>query len=87
MFELAKCFLCPVQQKKKKNHLVVNLTVYVSHSPLLPGTCHSTELKLLPLSVGSLHLEAVRLVDVNSNETTDIRDLPDIIATERKASS
>lgn len=54
------------------------------NSPLLPGTCHSTELKLLPLSVGCLHLEAVRLVDVNTNETTDIRDLPDIIVTERQ---
>lgn len=59
-----------------------NMIVY--KRPLLPGTCHSTELKLLPLSVGSLHLEAVRLVDVNTNETTDIRDLPDIIATDRK---
>ena len=59
-----------------------NLTVY--KSPLLPGTCHSTVLKLLPLSVGSLHLEAIRLVDMNTNETTDIRDLPDIIATDRK---
>lgn len=48
--------------------------------PLLPGTCHSTELTLLPLAKGTLHLEAVRLVDVNTNETTDIRDLPDIVA-------
>lgn len=48
--------------------------------PLLPGTCHSTEIKLLPLATGPLHLEAVRLVDVNTNETTDIRDLPDILA-------
>lgn len=50
------------------------------NSPLLPGTCHATEIKLLPLATGSLSLEAVRLVDVNTNETTDIRDLPDILA-------
>lgn len=66
---------------------LVEMLTLCFYSPLLPGTCHSTELKLLPLSVGSLHLEAVRLVDVNTNETTDIRDLPDIIATERKVLS
>jgi hypothetical protein len=54
------------------------------NSPLPPGTCYSTELKLLPLAVGPLHLEAVRLVDAHSNETTDIRDLPDIVAFDRK---
>lgn len=53
------------------------------NSPLLPGTCYSTELKLLPLAVGPLHLEAVRLVDADTSETTDIRELPDIIAFDR----
>lgn len=56
------------------------------YSPLLPGTCHSTEIKLLPLATGPLHLEAVRLVDVNTNETTDIRDLPDILADDQPRS-
>lgn len=53
--------------------------------PLLPGTCHSTELILLPLAPGTLHLEAVRLVDMNTNETMDIRDLPDIVALDRSS--
>ncbi|KAM5444130.1 hypothetical protein MferCBS31731_000647 [Microsporum ferrugineum] len=48
--------------------------------PLLPGTCHSTRLRLLPLSPGLLHLEVVKLVDLGSNETMEIRDLPDIVA-------
>jgi hypothetical protein len=34
--------------------------------------------------VGALHLEAVRLVEVNTNETTDIKDLPDILSFDRK---
>ncbi|KAJ5160383.1 uncharacterized protein N7482_007387 [Penicillium canariense] len=59
---------------------LISLSTDIRVGPLLPGTCHSTELKLLPLATGSLHLEAVRLVDVNTNETTDIRDLPDILA-------
>ncbi|KAF9892556.1 hypothetical protein FE257_001665 [Aspergillus nanangensis] len=62
---------------------LVCLTTDVRVGPLLPGTCFATELKLLSLSVGALHLEAVRLVDVNTNETTDIRDLPDILAFDR----
>jgi len=37
---------------------------------------------LLPLARGYLPLEAVRLIDVVSNETIDIRDLPDIVAKE-----
>lgn len=53
-------------------------------SPLLPGTCFATELKLLPLAVGALHLEAVRLIDANTNEPTDIKDLPDILVYDRK---
>ncbi|KAF3892375.1 TRAPP trafficking subunit Trs65-domain-containing protein [Trichophyton interdigitale] len=48
--------------------------------PLHPGTCHSTRLRLLPLSPGLLHLEIVRLIDLASNETMEIRDLPDIVA-------
>ncbi|KAJ6145148.1 hypothetical protein N7470_009043 [Penicillium chermesinum] len=59
---------------------LISLSTDIRVGPLLPGTCHSTEIKLLPLATGPLHLEAVRLVDVNTNETTDIRDLPDILA-------
>lgn len=39
-------------------------------------------MRLLPLAAGPLRLEAVRIVDVSTNETTDIRDLPDIVAVE-----
>ncbi|KAK1150202.1 hypothetical protein N8T08_000104 [Aspergillus melleus] len=59
---------------------LVCLSTDVRVGPLLPGTCFATELKLLPLAVGSLRMESVRLVEVNTNETTDIRDLPDIQA-------
>lgn len=39
---------------------------------------------MLPLAVGALRLEAVRLVDVNTNEMIDIKDLPDIHSFDRK---
>ncbi|OGM47560.1 hypothetical protein ABOM_004240 [Aspergillus bombycis] len=63
---------------------LVCLSTDLRVGPLLPGTCFATELKLLPLAVGALHLEAVRLVEVNTNETTDIKDLPDILSFDRK---
>lgn len=52
-------------------------------SNLNPGFCHNTELKFLPLSKGILHLEMVRVVDVLTNETVDVRHLPEIVAEER----
>ncbi|KAL2858403.1 TRAPP trafficking subunit Trs65-domain-containing protein [Aspergillus pseudodeflectus] len=58
---------------------LVCLSTDVRVGPLSPGTCFATELKFLPLVVGSLRLESVRLIDANSGETTDIRDLPDIL--------
>ncbi|KAE8154922.1 TRAPP trafficking subunit Trs65-domain-containing protein [Aspergillus avenaceus] len=66
---------------------MVCLSTDLRVGPLLPGTCFATELKLLPLAVGALHLEAVRLVEVNTNETTDIKDLPDILSFDRKGES
>ncbi|KAJ5212502.1 uncharacterized protein N7498_004148 [Penicillium cinerascens] len=66
---------------------LISLSTDIRVGPLLPGTCHSTEIKLLPLATGPLHLEAVRLVDVNTNETTDIRDLPDILADDQPRAS
>ncbi|EEH07954.1 conserved hypothetical protein [Histoplasma capsulatum G186AR] len=62
---------------------VIYLSTDIRVGPLPPGTCHSTEMKLLPLVAGVLHVEAVRLVDLNTNESMDIRDLPDIVSFDR----
>lgn len=51
-------------------------------STLDPGSCVDVKLKLLPLARGYLQLEAVRLTDMVSNESVDIRDLPDIVVEE-----
>ncbi|KAJ6023148.1 hypothetical protein N7460_013543 [Penicillium canescens] len=75
------------RQKSVAGQEVELISLSTDILPLPPGTCHSTELKLLPLATGPLHLEAVRLIDVNTNETTDIRDLPDILADDQLRSS
>lgn len=50
------------------------------HRPLGPGCCLHTQLKFLPIALGHLQIEAVRVVDVVSNDVVDVRDLPDIVA-------
>lgn len=51
--------------------------------PLHPGSCFNADLKLLPLAAGYLQIDTVRVVDVATNSSVDVRDLPDIIAQER----
>lgn len=50
--------------------------------PLPAGACHSVELKFLALKAGIVSVEAVRVVDLASNEHVDIRDLPTTIVEE-----
>ena len=52
-------------------------------SPLHPGSCFNSDLKFLPLASGYLQIEAIRIVDIATNDAVDVRDLPDIIAQER----
>jgi hypothetical protein len=44
--------------------------------PLPPGSCHVVELQFLALKEGIVGLEAIRVVDLSSQEHVDIRDLP-----------
>ncbi|KAI4198163.1 MAG: hypothetical protein LQ350_005450 [Teloschistes chrysophthalmus] len=50
---------------------------------LNPGFCHNAELKFLPLAKGILRIESVRVIDLATNDTIDIHDLPEIVAEER----
>jgi hypothetical protein len=54
----------------------------ISH--LAPGACYTADLKFLALSAGVLSVDAVRLVDLGTNETSDIRDVPAIVAVEKE---
>lgn len=42
------------------------------------------DVKFLALSAGVLGVEAVRVVDLTTNETADVRDLPSIVAIDEK---
>ncbi|MCJ1433996.1 hypothetical protein MMC27_003361 [Xylographa pallens] len=62
---------------------LVCLTTEIKIGPLSPGSCYVTEVKFLPLARGFLHIDAARIIDLNTNETVDVRDLPDIHAMDR----
>jgi hypothetical protein len=47
--------------------------------PLAPSSCYEVELKFMALRVGILNLEAVRVVDLGTQEHVDIKDLPTIL--------
>lgn len=52
---------------------------------LASGACYTAQLKFLALSAGVLGVDAVRIVDLATQEAADIRDLPSIVAVEKEA--
>ncbi|KAG9598299.1 hypothetical protein KCU77_g5628, partial [Aureobasidium melanogenum] len=61
---------------------VVCLNADVRVGPLPPGACHNVQLEFLTLSSGLVGLAAVHVVDLDSRETTQITELPDIMVSE-----
>lgn len=49
---------------------------------LAPGSCYTADVKFIALSAGAQSVESVRVIDLATNETADIRDLPSIVAVE-----
>ncbi|KKF93296.1 Mediator of RNA polymerase II transcription subunit 16 [Ceratocystis platani] len=58
---------------------VVCLSADTRVGPLAPGSCHVTELRFLALKEGILGIEAVRVVDLATQEHVEIRELPLIV--------
>lgn len=47
--------------------------------PLAPSACHTVELRFMALRSGVISLDAVRVIDLASQEHVDIKDLPSIV--------
>lgn len=47
--------------------------------PLAPSACHTVEFRFMALIADVLGLEAVRVIDLATQEHVDIRDLPNIV--------
>jgi hypothetical protein len=55
---------------------IVCLSADTRVGPLSPGSCHHVELQFLALKEGIIGVDAVRVVDLGTQEHVDIRDLP-----------
>ncbi|KAH7162803.1 TRAPP trafficking subunit Trs65-domain-containing protein [Dactylonectria estremocensis] len=58
---------------------VVCLSADTRVGPLAPGACHVIELQFLALHEGIVGMEAIRVVDLGSQEHVDVRELPTMI--------
>lgn len=72
-----------VYAKQKNSKLepaeLISLTTDVRIGHLSPGACYTAELKFLALSSGVLSVDALRVVDLSTQEATDIQDLPSVV--------
>ncbi|KAJ6446229.1 hypothetical protein O9K51_01000 [Purpureocillium lavendulum] len=64
---------------------VVCLSSDTRVGPLAPGACHVVELQFLALKEGVAAVDAVRVVDLGSQEHVDIRDLPTVVVEQAAA--
>jgi hypothetical protein len=58
---------------------LVCLSADVRVGPLAPGACATAELRFVALKEGVVGLEAVRVVDLGSQEHVDVRELPLVV--------
>jgi len=59
---------------------LVCLSTDLRVGPLAPAACHSVDIRMLTLGMGVVGVEAVRVVDLGSNEHVDVHDLPTIVS-------
>lgn len=62
---------------------VVCLSSEIRVGPLAPGTCHVAEVDFFAVREGVLGVEAIRVVDLSSQEHVDVRDLPVVVVEKR----
>ncbi|TAQ88495.1 hypothetical protein B7494_g3197 [Chlorociboria aeruginascens] len=58
---------------------IICLSTDTRVGPLAPSACYEVELKFMALKAGVLGIEAVRVVDLATQEHVDIKDLPSIV--------
>ncbi|ROT36951.1 hypothetical protein SODALDRAFT_335168 [Sodiomyces alkalinus F11] len=64
---------------------VVCLSPDTRVGPLAPGACHVVDLKFVALRAGIVGMEAIRVVDLGTQEHVDVRELPIMVVDDLKA--
>lgn len=62
---------------------VLNITPSVQIGPLSPGACYESSVVFKAMTSGLLDLGALKLVDLDSQQTIDVTELPDVVAFEQ----
>ena len=76
---IANLFNAPPVEKQKPPD-VLDLNPDVRIGPLPPGACFETQMKFRAITTGVLNLGVVRIVDLDTRQMVDVRELPDVIA-------
>lgn len=76
---IAKVFNAPPMDVAKRLD-VVDLSPEVRIGPLASGACFETQLKFRTMSTGVLNLGTMRVLDLDTRQVVDVRELPDIVA-------
>lgn len=79
----AKILQAPPTIERAKAPEVLDLNSDVRIGPLPAGACFETHLAFKALRTGVLDLGTLRIVDLDSRQTVEVRDLPDVIALEK----
>ena len=65
---------------------VLDLNPDVRIGPLPPGACFETQMKFRTFTTGVLDLGVIRIVDLDTRQTVDVKELPDIVSLEKAPS-
>lgn len=78
---VANIFNAPSLEHVKVPH-VLDLNPDVRIGPLPPGAIFETQLKFRAMVLGPLDLGTIRVVDLDTRQTVDVRELPNVMALE-----
>lgn len=76
---IAKMFNAPLLERPHRPD-VLDLNPDKRVGPLPTGACFETDLRFRALTVGALSLGILRIVDLDTRQTVDVRDLPDVVS-------
>lgn len=79
---IANIFNAP-QLERQKPPDVLSLDPDVRVGPLPSGACFEAHMSFRAVAAGVLDLGIIRIVDLDSRQTVDVRELPDVIALEK----
>nr|POE71408.1 hypothetical protein CFP56_62503 [Quercus suber] len=68
------------QLEPPKSPDVLDMNPDVRIGPLSPGECYETQLRFRAVALGVLELGTLRLVDLETRQSVEVKELPDVIA-------